>query len=135
MSIHRSQVYGITYRKRGASLVAQMVKNVPAVWETWVRSLGWEDPLEKGTATHSTILAWRNPRIEEPDRLTGHGVAKSQTRVSNFRCSFSANNLRIKATELATTEVNLENTTQVKEARHKDGVWDSIYMKLWSRQK
>ena len=43
-----------------ASLVAQMVKNLPAVWETWVQSLGWEDPLEKGKATHSSILAWRN---------------------------------------------------------------------------
>ena len=45
-----------------ASLVAQLVKNPPAVWETWVRSLGWEDPLEKGTATHSSILAWRIPQ-------------------------------------------------------------------------
>ena len=44
-----------------ASLVAQLVKNLPAMWETWVRSLGWEDPLEKGTATHSSILAWRIP--------------------------------------------------------------------------
>ena len=43
------------------SLVAQMVKNLPAVWETWVRSLGWEDTLEKGIATHSSILAWRIP--------------------------------------------------------------------------
>ena len=42
-----------------ASLVAQLVKNLPAMWETWVRSLGWEDPLEKGKATHSSILAWR----------------------------------------------------------------------------
>ena len=42
-----------------ASLVAQLVKNPPALWETWVRSLGWEDPLEKGKATHSSILAWR----------------------------------------------------------------------------
>ena len=42
-----------------ASLVAQLVKNPPAVWETWVQSLGWEDPLEKGKATHSRILAWR----------------------------------------------------------------------------
>ena len=41
----------------GASLVAQMVKNLPAMWEIWVRSLGWEDPLEKGMATHSSILA------------------------------------------------------------------------------
>ena len=44
-----------------ASLVAQTVKNLPAVQETWVQSLGWEDPLEKGTATHSSILAWRIP--------------------------------------------------------------------------
>ena len=42
-----------------AFLVVQLVKNPPAIWETWVRSLGWEDPLEKGTATHSNILAWR----------------------------------------------------------------------------
>ena len=45
-----------------ASLVAQLVKNPPAMWETWVRSLGWDDPLEKGTAMHSSILAWRIPR-------------------------------------------------------------------------
>ena len=44
-----------------ASLVAQLVKNLSAVWETWVQSLGWEDPLEKGPATHSSILAWRIP--------------------------------------------------------------------------
>ena len=42
-----------------ASLVAQLVKNLPAMWETWARSLGWEDPLEKGKVTHSSILAWR----------------------------------------------------------------------------
>ena len=44
-----------------ACLVAQLVKNPSAMWETWVRSLGWEDPLEKGMATHSSILAWRIP--------------------------------------------------------------------------
>jgi len=44
-----------------ASPVAQLVKNPPAMWETWVRSLGWEDPLEKGKTTHSSILAWRIP--------------------------------------------------------------------------
>ena len=44
-----------------ASLVAQLVKNLPAVWETWFQLLGWEDPLEKGKATHSSILAWRTP--------------------------------------------------------------------------
>jgi len=45
--------------------VAQTVKNPPAMWETWVRSLSWEDPLEKGTATHSSILVWRIPWTEE----------------------------------------------------------------------
>ena len=48
-------------RKSRASLVAQLVKNPPAMHETWVQSLGWEDPLEKGTAIHSSILAWRIP--------------------------------------------------------------------------
>ena len=52
-----------------ASLVAQMVKNLPAMQETWVWSLGQEDPLEKGMATHSRINAWRIPWTEEPDRL------------------------------------------------------------------
>ena len=47
--------------KLWASLVAQLVKNPPAMWETWVLSLGWEDPLEKGTATHWSILVWRIP--------------------------------------------------------------------------
>ena len=51
------------------SLVAQTVKNLPAVQETWIQSLGWEDPLEKRMATHSGILAWRIPWTEEPDRL------------------------------------------------------------------
>ena len=51
-----------------ASLVAQLVRNLPAMQETWVRSLGWEDPLEKGTATHSSILAWRIPWTGEPCR-------------------------------------------------------------------
>ena len=50
-----------------------MVKNLPAVWETWIQSLGWEDPLEKGTATHSNILAWRIPRTEEPGGLQSMG--------------------------------------------------------------
>ena len=52
------------------SWVAQMVKNLPAMRETWVPSLGCEDPLEKGMATHSSILAWRIPRTEEPGGLT-----------------------------------------------------------------
>ena len=52
-----------------ASLVAQTIKNLPAVQETQVQSLGQEDPLEKGMATHSCILAWRTPWTEEPGRL------------------------------------------------------------------
>ena len=62
-----------------ASLVAQLVKHLPAMQETWVRSLGQEDPLEKGMATHSSILSWRSPWTEETGGLPVHGVAKSQT--------------------------------------------------------
>ena len=51
--------YSLQYSQ--ASLVAQLVKNLPAILETWVQSLGWEDPVEKGKATHSSILAWRIP--------------------------------------------------------------------------
>ena len=59
----RSTGEGIGYplQYSSASLVAQLVNNLPAMWETWIRSLGWEDPLEKGKATHSSILAWRTP--------------------------------------------------------------------------
>ena len=57
--------------------MAQLVKNLPAMWETWVLSLVWEDPPEKENTTHSSILAWRIP-------WTVYGVAKSQTRLSDF---------------------------------------------------
>ena len=57
----------------GASLVAQMVKSLPTMWEVQVQSLGWDDPLEKGMATHSTILAWRTPWTEEPGGLQSMG--------------------------------------------------------------
>ena len=53
----------------GVSLVAQTVRNPPAMQETQVHSLGWENPLEKGMTNHSSILAWRIPQIEEPGRL------------------------------------------------------------------
>ena len=56
-----------------ASLVAQGLKCLPPMWETCVWSLGWEDPLEKEMATHSSILAWRIPWLEEPDRLQSMG--------------------------------------------------------------
>jgi len=60
-----------------------MVKNLPAMQGTWVRSLGQEDSLEKGMATHSSILAWRIPRIEGPGGARVRGVARSQTQLSN----------------------------------------------------
>ena len=69
----RSAGEGIGYplQHPWASLMAQLVKNLPSVEESWVRLLGWEDPLEKGTVTHSSILAWRIPRT-----VPVHGVAK-----------------------------------------------------------
>ena len=67
-----------------ASLVAQLVKNPPTMQETWVQSLGWEDPLEKGNDTHSIILAQRVP-------WTVLGVAKSGTRLNNFHFHFLRN--------------------------------------------
>ena len=63
--------------------MAQTVKNLPAMQETWVRSLGGEDPLEKGIATHSSILARRIPKDRGAWQATVHGVAKSRTRLSN----------------------------------------------------
>ena len=62
-----------------ASLAAQMVKNPPALRDTWVCSLGWEDPLEEGMATHSNILVWRTPMDRGAWWTTVHGVTKSQT--------------------------------------------------------
>ena len=63
----------------GASLLAQMVKSLPAMWETWVQSLGQEDPLEKELATHCSILAWRISWTEEPGRLESMGSQKVNT--------------------------------------------------------
>ena len=71
-----------------ASLVAQMVKHPPAMQETWVRSLGQEDSLEKGMATHSGILAWKIPWPEEPGRLQSmgpQGVRRSPAHTYNAR--------------------------------------------------
>ena len=67
-----------SYIHKGASLVAQMVKNPQAMQETWIQSLGREDPLEKGIATHSSILAWGIPLTEEPDRLQSRGPQKAK---------------------------------------------------------
>ena len=62
-----------------AYLVAQMVKNPPAMWETWVRSLDWEDLLEESLTTHSSIVAWRIPMDRGAWQAAVHGVAKSWT--------------------------------------------------------
>ena len=58
--------------------MAQRVDNLPAMQETWVQFLGWEDPLEKGMVTHSSILAWRIPRTEEPGGLQSMGLQRDQ---------------------------------------------------------
>jgi len=65
------------------SMVAQMVKKLPAMWETWFRSLGWRDPLEKGMATYSSILAWRIPMDRGGWRATVHGITKSRAQLSD----------------------------------------------------
>ena len=65
------------------SLVAQRVKNPPAMRETWVPSLGWEDPLEEGMATHSSILAWRIPMDREAWQAVVHRVTKSPIQLSD----------------------------------------------------
>ena len=62
--------------------MTQTVKTLPAMWETWVRSLGWEDPLEEGTASHSSILAWRMPMDRGAWWAIVHAVTKSQARLS-----------------------------------------------------
>ena len=61
----------------GAFLVAQTVKHLPTRWETWVRSQGWEDPLEKEMATHSRTIAWKIPWMEEPCRLQSMGSQRT----------------------------------------------------------
>ena len=78
---------GHNYAHKQSPLVAQMVKNLPAVRETWVWSLGQEDPLEKGTAVHSSILAWRIPWIEEP----GYGPwgCKELDTANTHTCTFT----------------------------------------------
>ena len=62
---------------------AQTIKNLPAMWETWVQSLGWEDPLEKGMATHSSIFAWRIPMDRGAWWATVHVITKSWTHLSD----------------------------------------------------
>ena len=68
--------------------MAQRLKRLPAMRETWIPSLGREDPLEKEMATHSSILGWRIPWMEEPGRLQSQGVAEGRTRLNNFTFTF-----------------------------------------------
>ena len=100
--MHNVRVVSLFYsrtllRTIGASLVAQIVKNLPAMEETQVQFLGQENPLENGIATHSSILAWRIPWTEEPGSV--HSVAKSSTRLSSFHL------LRTVAWEIAFEDV------------------------------
>ena len=71
------------YSSIWASLLAQTVKNLPAIWETWVWSSGWKDPLDEGRATHSSILAWRIPVDRGAWWTIVQGVTKSQTQLSD----------------------------------------------------
>ena len=82
----RSPREGIRYpiQYSWASLVAQIVQNHLAMQETWVRSLGWEDPAEKETTTHFSLLDWRIPWTEDPDRFTVHEAGKSRTQLNDF---------------------------------------------------
>ena len=70
-------------------LVAQRLKRLPGMWETRVQSLGWEDPLEKEMATHSSTLAWRIPWKKEPGRLQSMGSQRVGTQLSNFTFTFA----------------------------------------------
>ena len=78
-----------------ASLVVQMVKNLPAMQESWVRPLGWEDPLGKGITTHSCIIAWRIPWTEEPGGLQSMAL-QSWTWLSDFHYYYRIKSLHLK---------------------------------------
>ena len=80
-------------------MVAQTVKRLSAMQETRVRSLGWEDSLEKEMATHSSTLAWKIPWRKEPGKARVHGVAKSQTGLSTYACTLVAFYLKDNGTD------------------------------------
>ena len=88
MSISRSERapgegIGCLLQYSWASLVAQTVQNLPKIQETWIQSLGWEDLLEKGMVTHSSIIAWRNSMDRGAWWATAHGVTKSWAQLSD----------------------------------------------------
>ena len=76
--------------KKWASLVAQRLKHLPSMWEIWILSLGWEDPLEKAMATHSSILAWKIPWTEEPGGLQSMGLQRVGHDWSNLAAAAAA---------------------------------------------
>ena len=91
-----------------ASLVAQRLKHLPAMWETWVQSLGWEDLLENEMATHSSTLAWRIPWMEEPGGLQSiHGVTKSRT--------WLGESLVVKSLQVVTAAMKLKDACSLEE--------------------
>ena len=102
-----------------ASLMAQMVKNLPAMREIWVRSLGWEDSLEKGMATHCRILAWRIPWTEEPGGLQSMGF-KELDMTATFTFTFAGTsslkflNTPTEQVSLPCSPANEETTDEVE---------------------
>ena len=101
-----------------ASPVAQTEKNLPAVPETQVQCLGWEDPLEEGMATHSSIFAWMIPMDRRPWYATVHGVAKSQTRLSDLAAVAAAMEMQTYRTDLW-TQCGKERVGQIERATWK----------------
>ena len=97
-----------------APLVAQMVKNLPAKWQTWVQLLGWEDPLKKGMATHSSILAWRIPMDRGAWRAIVHGVTKSRTRLKQLSSTF-INFCKVLSTLLMRSDILFLTSIDIKD--------------------
>ena len=81
LSLNSATVAGKQLGTGHKSVVAPTVKNPPAMWETWEQSLDWEDSLEEGMATHSSILAWRSPMDRGAWWTTKHGISKNQTQL------------------------------------------------------
>ena len=84
LEIPKTKVLSLPFPGGSGEGEVKVVKNPPAMQETWVRSLSWGDPLEEGMATHSNILAWRMPMDRGAWQATVHGVAKSQTQLSEL---------------------------------------------------
>ena len=89
LEIPKTKVLSLPFPGGSGEGEVKVVKNPPAMQETWVRSLSWGDPLEEGMATHSSILAWRIPMDRGAWQATVHRVAKSQTRLSDFTFTFT----------------------------------------------